>query len=201
MFDAALRPLVDRLTNPIGRWIAARGVSATAISLLGFFFGLLAAMMIVFGDMAAAAVLILLNRVCDGLDGAVARAVEPTDFGGFLDIVLDFIFYAMVPLSFAIYDPANALAAGFLIFSFLGTGVSFLAFAIMAEKRGFRDQKQGKKSFYYLGGLTEGGETIILLLALTLTPAWFVYYAVGFGILCWITTASRVYEARLLLDA
>jgi phosphatidylglycerophosphate synthase len=135
------------------------------------------------------------------LDGAVARAVGPTDFGGFLDIVLDFIFYAMVPLSFAIYDPANALAAGFLIFSFLGTGVSFLAFAIMAEKRGFRDQKQGKKSFYYLGGLTEGGETIILLLALTLTPAWFVYYAVGFGILCWITTASRVYEARLLLDA
>ena len=149
--------------------------------------------------MLAAFVLILLNRLCDGLDGAIARATAPTDFGGFLDIVFDFIFYAMIPFGFALYDPANALAACFLIFSFFGTAVSFLAFAVMAERRGLSSQDRGVKSLYYLGGLTEGGETIILLLAMTVTPQWFVYFAYVFGALCWVTTASRIFNAGKLL--
>ena len=97
---------------------------------------LAAALAVAMGMMLVAFVLILLNRFCDGPDGAVARATAPTDFGGFLDIVFDFIFYAMVPFGFALDDPANALAACFLVVSFFGTAVSFLAFAVMAERRG-----------------------------------------------------------------
>ena len=105
----------------------------------------------------------------------------------------------MVPFGFALYDPANALAACFLVVSFFGTAVSFLAFAVMAERRGISSREHGVKSFYYLGGLTEGGETIILLLAMTVMPQWFVYFAFGFGTLCSITAASRILEARKLL--
>ena len=108
---------------------------------------------------------ILLNRVADGVDGAVARASMSTDFGGYLDIVCDFVFYSAVPFAFAVVQPENALASAFLIFSFIGTASSFLAFAILAEKHGISTEIRGKKTFYYLGGLTEGTETTLLLLA------------------------------------
>ena len=199
MFDAALRPHLDRVVDPIGRWFAARGISASMVTVVGFALGLAAVLAVVMGMMLAAFVLILLNRLCDGLDGAIARATAPTDFGGFLDIVFDFIFYAMIPFGFALYDPANALAACFLIVSFFGTAVSFLAFAVMAQRRGLSSRDRGVKSLYYLGGLTEGGETIILLLAMTVTPQWFVYYAYVFGALCCVTAASRILEAGKLL--
>jgi phosphatidylglycerophosphate synthase len=199
MFDAALRPYLDRVVDPVGRWFAARGISASMVTVVGFALGLAAVLAVVMGMMLAAFVLILLNRLCDGLDGAIARATAPTDFGGFLDIVFDFIFYAMIPFGFALYNPANSLAACFLIVSFFGTAVSFLAFAVMAQSRGLSSRDRGVKSLYYLGGLTEGGETIILLLAMTVTPQWFVYYAYVFGALCWVTSASRILEAGKLL--
>jgi len=199
MFDAPLRPLIDRLTNPVGQWLAARNVPASLVTIVGFGFGVAAALAIIWGAMGWALLLVLLNRLCDGLDGAIARAVGATDFGGFLDIFLDFMFYALIPLAFAVYDPANAQAAAFLIFSFFGTGSSFLAFAIMAEKRGISDSRRGRKSFYYLGGLTEGTETIILFLVIILVPEWFVLAAYGFGLLCWLTTGFRVYEAYSML--
>lgn len=200
MLDASLRPFVDRLVNPVGVWLAGHGVSANAITIFGFCLGTLAAVMISIDHMQAGFLLIALNRLCDGLDGAVARATGPSDFGGYLDVVLDFVFYAMIPLAFAVNDPGNAVAAAFLIFSFVGTGTSFLAYAIMAEKYGVKSVKHGKKSFAYLGGLTEGSETIILFLLMTLTPAYFVYYASVFGALCWVTTAYRIYEARMLIE-
>ncbi len=199
MFDAALRPYLDRVVDPVGHWFAARGISASMVTVFGFACGLAAVGSVVMGMMLAAFVLILLNRLCDGLDGAIARATNPTDFGGFLDIVFDFIFYAMIPFGFALYDAANTLAACFLILSFFGTAVSFLAFAVMAERRGLSSRDRGVKSLYYLGGLTEGGETIILLLAMTVTPQWFVYYAYVFGVLCWLTAGSRILEAGKLL--
>ena len=133
MFDAALRPYVDRVVDPVGRWFAARGISASVVTVVGFASGIVAGVAVMMGLMLAAFMLILLNRLCDGLDGAIARATAPTDFGGFLDIVFDFIFYAMIPFGFALYDPANALAACFLIFSFFGTAVSFLAFAFVIK--------------------------------------------------------------------
>ena len=139
--------------------------------------------------------LVVLNRIADGVDGAVVRCGGTSDFGGYLDIVADFIFYAAVPFAFAIADPANALAATFLIFSFIGTGSSFLAYAILAEKHNISTDIRGRKTFYYLGGLTEGAETILLFIAMLIWPSYFVYFAWSFGALCWITTATRIYAA------
>jgi phosphatidylglycerophosphate synthase len=139
--------------------------------------------------------LIIANRLCDGLDGAVARRGGPTDRGGYLDIVLDFIFYAGVPFFFALGRPEAALPAAFLAFSFMGTAASFLAFAVFAEKRGLSTAARGRKSLYYLGGLTEGAETIALFVLICLAPSWFEPAAWAFGGLCWITTAGRIASA------
>jgi len=195
MFDAALRPWIDRCLDPVGRGLARIGVSANAVTWFGFFLGMAAAVAAALGATLPAALLILGNRICDGLDGAVARASGGSDLGTFLDITLDFIFYSAVPFGLAIANPEHALAAAFLIFSFVGTGSSFLAFAIIAQKRGISTEARGKKGFFYLGGLTEGGETIIFLLVAVSFPQAFMPLAWVFGALCWITTATRVWSA------
>ncbi len=193
MFDSRLRPLIDPPLNVGGRALARFGVSADQVTLAGFFLGLLAVPALWQGSYALALVFIVLNRLADGLDGAVARATSPSDRGGFLDICLDFLFYAAIPLGFALADPQhNALAAAVLLASFIGTGSSFLAFAVMAEKHQISTQAQGKKSFYYLEGLTEGAETIACFVLMCLLPSWFVPLALFYALLCTITTATRI---------
>ncbi|MDA8649411.1 CDP-alcohol phosphatidyltransferase family protein [Alphaproteobacteria bacterium] len=195
MFDAHLRPLIDRLLNPIGRGLVALGMTANQVTMIGAAFGLIAAGCVAAGLFYPALWFVIANRVIDGLDGAVARASRSSDFGGYLEIVSDFIFYSAIPLAFAVARPETALAAAFLIFSFIGTATSFLGFAILAEKHQVTTQIRGKKAFYYLGGLTEGTETILLFLAMLVWPDYFSLMAIVFGILCWVTTGTRIYAA------
>ena len=195
MFDAQLRPLIDRLLNPIGRGLVALGMTANQVTMIGAAFGLIAAGCVAAGLFYPALWFVIANRVIDGLDGAVARASRSSDFGGYLDIVSDFIFYSAIPLAFAVARPETALAAAFLIFSFIGTTTSFLGFAVLAEKHHVTTQIRGKKAFYYLGGLTEGTETILLFLAILVWPDHFSIMAIIFGILCWVTTGTRIYAA------
>jgi phosphatidylglycerophosphate synthase len=185
----ALRPLMSRAA----RGLVRLGVGADAISLAGFAIGMAAAGAIAFQHYLPGLALLLLSRLMDGLDGAVARATQPTDRGGFLDITLDFLFYAAIPLAFALADPAtNALPAAVLLASFIGTGSSFLAFAIVAEKRQLHSVAFPDKSFYFLGGLTEATETIVAFAAMCLWPAWFPAIAYGFAALCGVTMALRI---------
>ena len=195
MFDAQLRPLIDRLLNPIGRGLVALGMTANQVTMIGAAFGLIAAGCVAAGLFYPALWFVIANRVIDGLDGAVARASRSSDFGGYLDIVSDFIFYSAIPMAFAVARPETALAAAFLIFSFIGTATSFLGFAILAEKHQVTTKNRGKKAFYYLGGLTEGTETILLFLAMLVWPDYFSLMAIVFGILCWVTTGTRIYAA------
>lgn len=193
MFDSRLRPIIDPPLNAVGRALARLGLSADQVTLLGFGLGLLAVPALWQQNYVLALVFIALNRLADGLDGAVARATKPSDRGGFLDICLDFLFYASIPLGFALADPAqNALAAAVLLAAFIGTGSSFLAFAVMAEKHGLQSQAQGKKAFYYLEGLTEGAETIGCFVLMCLFPAWFPALALVFAALCAATIVTRL---------
>ena len=192
MLDAAMRRLIDPPLNAAGRAIARRGISANAVTVVGFVIGLGAVPALAAGNHLAALALIIGNRLADGLDGAVARATGPSDVGGYLDIVLDFIFYSAVVFGVALGRPDQAVYAAFLIFSFIGTGASFLAYAIIAAKRGLTTQSQGRKSIFYLGGLTEGTETILAFVLICLLPDYFPWIAIIFGVMCWITTAGRI---------
>lgn len=194
MLDSHLIPLIRRPLTLMAEPLCRAGVSANQISLTGFAIGMLALPLLAFGLHSYALVAILLNRLLDGLDGAVARQTQITDCGGFLDITLDFIFYAAVVLGFALSAPANALPAATLLFAFMGTGSSFLAFAIMAGKRGLESPVYRHKSLYYLGGLTEGSETIALFVLMCLWPAAFGWLAYGFALLCLVTTLTRLWS-------
>ena len=184
-----LRPSFDAAAASLQR----AGVSADQVTLFGFVTGVAAALAIATQHPLIGLVVLLASRWCDGLDGELARLTTPTDRGGFLDITLDFLVYASIPLAFAIADPAaNALAAALLLAAFIGTATTFLAFAVMAGQRGLKNAAYPSKGMYYLGGLTEGSETIALFVAFCLLPDAFPPLAWIFGALCWITTVSRM---------
>lgn len=195
MLDPLMRRVIDPPLNAAGRWLARRGVAADTVTWVGFGFGVAAMVALAQREYALALALIAVNRLADGLDGAVARHAGITDLGGFLDIVLDFLFYSGVVFGFAVGRPDQALPAAFLIFSFVGTGSAFLAYAIIAAKRHLDTDLRGRKSLFYLGGLTEGTETIALFAAICLVPQGFAWLAYGFGALCWLTTAARIAAA------
>ena len=195
MLDARLGKLIAPILQPLAGRLVQWHVSANQITISGFLIGMLALPLLGFQQYQWALLAILLNRMMDGLDGAVARQTGVSDSGGYLDIVLDFIFYSAVVFGFAIADPTQAIYAAFLIFSFVGTGTSFLAFAIFAAKHNFPAEVHLPKSIHYLGGLTEGTETILLFTLICVFPASFTAAALVFGIMCWITTASRIYYA------
>lgn len=200
MFDARLRPLIDPPLNRIGARLAAWGVSADAVTWAGFAFGMAGCGLILLGQFGWALALILLGRLADGLDGAVARATRKTDRGGFLDIVLDFVFYGSVPMAFAIVDPqANALPAAALLLSYYANGASFLTFAVMAEKAGLKTDAQGQKSLFYLAGAAEGFETILFSCLFCLLPGWFPALAYFFAGLVGVSAAARIAMAMRLL--
>lgn len=196
MLDAALRPVVDGPLNAAGRMLARSGVPAIAVTVMGLAVGLLAAATIALQAHVAGFALILLNRLLDGLDGAVARATAATDRGGYLDIVVDYVFYAGIPLAFAFADPSrNALPAAALLAGFCLTCSSFLAFAAIAAIRGLETGTHGRKSFFYSTGLVEGTETIVFFLLMATVPAWFAVIAWIFAGLCVLTALQRAIQA------
>lgn len=192
MLDTVTRPLINRPLNSAGRLLAGRGVTANSVTIAGLLIGLLAAVAIATHYFVAAFALIVANRIADGVDGAVARAGAPTDRGGYLDIVVDYVFYGSVPFAFAIADPAqNALPAAALLAGFCLTCASFLTFATIAAKLGLETEAHGRKSFFYSTGLVEGTETIAFFLLMTAWPAWFPILAWIFAALCVLTAIQR----------
>ncbi|MBA7801732.1 CDP-alcohol phosphatidyltransferase family protein [Citrobacter freundii] len=202
MLDRHLHPRLKPLLHQCARMIDKPGISADGLTLFGFAIGVLALPFLALGWYSAALVAIVLNRLFDGLDGALARRRGLTDAGGFLDISLDFLFYALVPFGFILAAPEqNALAGSWLLFAFIGTGSSFLAFAALAAKHQIDNPGYAHKSFYYLGGLTEGTETILLFVLGCLFPDYFAVLAWVFGALCWLTTLTRICSGYLTLKS
>lgn len=202
MFDrratALLKPGMDALARRLHR----RGLRADQLTISGFFIGIIAAYLIANSAYLMALLAIIFSRILDALDGAVARQTQPTDAGGFLDISLDFLFYASIPLAFAWANPLqNALPAAVLLAAFMGTASSFLAFATLAAKRGLQTQAYPHKSLYFLGGLTEATETLLCFVAMCLFPHHFPEWAYGFAALCGITIVTRITSGYHLLKA
>ena len=193
MLDRALTALIRRPLQALAGGAVALGLKADTLTLIGFALGMGAAGAIASGSPLWGLALILFSRLLDGLDGAVARLTAATDRGAFLDITLDFLFYASIPLAFAWARPdANALPAATLLAAFMGTASSFLAYAVLAERRGLKSEASPAKGFFYLGGLTEASETLVCFCLMCFWPQYFAAFAYGFAVLCSLTIGTRL---------
>jgi phosphatidylglycerophosphate synthase len=139
---------------------------------------------------AAALVLWLLNRTLDGIDGALARRRGPTDLGGMLDLLADFVVYGGFVLGVAVAVPDARVACSALLVAYLLNHVALLSFASLVEKRrlAFGDER----SLRFTTGLTEGTETIVAYCAFCLVPAHADIVAWVFTSLVLVTVIQRV---------
>ena len=197
-----LDPFMRRLIDPPLIGVAAiwpRKISANQITIFGLVLGVACFLAIAMNTMTAALILLALNRLADGLDGAVARAQTPSELGAYLDIVSDFVLWGLLPIGFIILDSDNAIAAAVLLSSFSMSMTVFLAFAIMAEKRGLETDAQGTKSFFYVAGLAEGTETIAFFTIVIICPGAFVPAAFVYAGIVYLSVIGRVTSSYLIL--
>lgn len=200
MLDRYSTQWIKKPLHKLAQFSHKKNIKADQVTFWGFIIGLLAFPLLSFGYYDLALICIILNRICDGLDGALARIQGLTDAGGFLDISLDFLFYALIPLGFIFADPTqNGLAGAFLMFSFVGTGTSFLAFASVADKYNIENPDYSHKSLYYMAGIAEGTETILFFIIACLFPDHFAILAYTFAGICILTTINRIYSGYTTL--
>jgi phosphatidylglycerophosphate synthase len=200
MFDPFFARLLEEPLRRGGAALAGRGIGANQVTWAGFAAGMLGAVAVGGGLYWLAIPLLAVNRLADGLDGAVARLSAPTDFGAYLDVVLDSIVYTAVAGSFAVAEAENAVPAAVLVASFVGTAASVLAFAAIAAQRGLVAEERGAKPFFAIGGLAEGGETTAFFAIVLLWPHVFPFAAWVFAAMCWITVAQRTVSAKATFE-
>ena len=201
MIDAKLNIFLRPYLKFLAKIIIKLNISANIITFLGFFLGLCCFYSIINFYFMGAFLFLVLNRLCDGLDGAVARLLGPTDIGAFYDITSDFVFYSLFPIAFIFVDIKNAYAVCFLLLSFVSTQTTFLASAWIIEKNKILVSTKQKKSFFYIGGITEGFETIICFILMLFFYESVELIAYIFGILCWSTSISRLIFIKKLLKS
>lgn len=172
MFDHLLRGLKDRLLAPLARLL--RGVSPNLLSVIALVFGLAAAVAAARGEWSLGLALWLANRVTDGLDGTVARLAETqTDFGGYLDILLDFVVYAAVPVGFAFQsaDRSVPLWAAALEGAFFVNACSWMYLSAVLEKRASGAAATGELTTVTMPpALVAGFETVVFFSLFFLFP-------------------------------
>ena len=196
MFDRQIQKLTQKPLAVIAK-IFIKIIKPNHMTILGFIFGLFMCILVFFQFYLSALILLMLNRLCDGLDGTMARLTIPTPLGGYLDIVFDFTIYSGFVLAFGLSNSNYTIISMILLFLYIGTGTTFLAkAALQSQLDKFPESSELNnglpKSFYYASGIIEGTETIVYMVLCLLLPKFYIFLSMLFGILCLITFISRV---------
>jgi phosphatidylglycerophosphate synthase len=204
VIDRMLRHRKDLALAPIAR-ITPRRVHPSAVTAAALVPGLGAALAAAADEPGLAVGLWLLNRLLDGLDGALARQKDrQSDLGAYADILLDVIVYAAIPLGIATGQDSRAawVAAGVLLASFYVNVISWSYLSALLERRGSGASARGEMTAVTMpGGLVEGAETVVLLAIALAVPAWSVavMWIMAAGVA--VSVAQRALWAARRLEA
>ncbi|TDS84285.1 CDP-alcohol phosphatidyltransferase family protein [Nesterenkonia aurantiaca] len=199
MFDARLRSSLGPALDAAARWLDVPAVTPNRLTALNLVAGLASAALAATQLWIPALLMWLLCRLADGLDGPLARrralgSSPASGQGGFFDICADFIVYGATVIGVAI--GANAafdapwLPFLLVLFAYYINGGAFLSFSSIAEKQG-RTLDDGR-SLSFLGGLAEGGETVLVHSLWLIFPAAAAYIAAVWALLVCLSAAQRI---------
>ena len=196
MFDRSIQRLIQKPLSFLGKFLL-KIFQPNHITFIGFFFGIMMCFLIFIHSYFLAILFLFLNRLCDGLDGVMARQTSPSPLGAYLDIILDFIIYAAFVLVFSLENEINLLTGVLLLFSYICTGTTFLTQAIIQPQLDYSQQQDNvedeiPKSFIYASGLIEGTETIFFMFLCLIMPKAFPILGFLFSVMCLITAIARV---------
>lgn len=197
MLDHRLRVYKDVVLQPLATHM--ENIPPNLITLLAALVGLAAAGAATIPAYGLALGLWLANRVLDGLDGMVARQCQrQSDFGGYLDIVLDFVVYAALPIALYFGAPSNSNGVGviLLLSSFYVNSASWLYLSAILEKRQVGADERGELTTITMPpGLIGGTETILFYVAFLIWPDQLFWLFVAMGALVMVSVAQRLWWA------
>jgi len=196
MFDTPLRKFKDQIGAPLAR--SLNRISPSVITALALAAGLLAAWFAFTQSYFAAFGFWILNRVLDGLDGLMARLHnKQSDFGGYVDILTDFVVYAALPIGLVVGSPSNEryLALAILLASFYVNSASWMYLSAILEKRAAHDSET-QTTIIMPAGLIGGFETIIAYGIFILFPTYITILFSIFAVLVFITVIQRLVWAK-----
>jgi len=196
MIDVMLRTQKDRLMTPMVHYMST-AIHPNQISFLALGIGLLSASAVMSQAYLAGLVLWLFNRILDGLDGVVARVYhKQSDFGGYLDLLLDFIVYLAIPIAFIYAMPttANFWAGITLLAVYVINLLSWTTLSALLEKRQLQTHKR-LTTLEMPPGLIEGAETIFFYILFYLFPNYVAYTFIIMSLLVLYTAGQRVWWA------
>ena len=200
MRDAALRAKKDEYMVPLAQSFFAT-VHPNVVSLMAMGVGLLAAAAVIQERYWLGLLLWLLNRILDGLDGVIARVHDKqSDFGGYLDLLFDFVIYLAIPIAFLSAAPTvfNLWAGITLISVYVLNIISWTVLGALLEKRHMQSPSR-LTSMEMPTGLIEGAETIAVYTLFFFFPAYIGYIFFIFAALVLVTAGQRVlWAARTL---
>ena len=198
MLDHTLRVYKDDLLRPVVGRLGR--IAPNAITTLAMVVGLAAASAAGLQWYWGALILWLLNRVLDGLDGLVARAhARQSDFGGYLDIVLDFVVYAAIPVGLYLGNPSGALALALILLlsSFYINAASWIYLAAILEKRAAGAHARGELTAVTMpNGLVGGAETILFYSLFLLCPGGLPWLFAAMMAMVMLGVGQRLHWAR-----
>jgi phosphatidylglycerophosphate synthase len=194
MLDAAARRISAMPLDAAARTLARYGVTANIATAIGFIIGVLAVIFFAFALYGVGLLFLTLNRLFDGLDGALARRRGITERGEFLDGVLSYLVFAAVPFAFALADPQSGLAASFMILGILIVAVTELGM------RGYISLPTVSSTLPRWFILCERSETFLVIAVMALLPWAFSLFAYLFGALCFVTGGMRIAAALAASD-
>ena len=190
MLDQQCRTLSRPALDGVGRWLFRRGVKAAWVTANGWLLGIGACVAVGFRLWPVALVAWLMNRLMDGVDGAVARQEGATDRGGFLDLMADFSIYSGFVVALALAIPADRMASLVLLFTYYLSGAALLAATGLLDRAGYA--RSDERSIHFQGGLAEGVETTVAYVLIVVMPARATLIEWIFATMVFITALQRV---------
>ena len=201
MRDALLRRKKDELMTPVVRQLFG-SIHPNWVSVIAMVVGLTAVAAVLNHAYLLGLALWLFNRILDGLDGVVARIHgKQSDFGGYLDLFLDFIVYLAVPIGFlwALPELPNLWAGIALLAIYVLNLLSWSMLSALLEKRQSSASAR-LTSLEMPTGLIEGAETILFYSLFFLLPAYIAWLFGIMALLVLTTALQRVIWAYHHLD-
>lgn len=165
--------------------------------MLSFLFGLAAAVLVFHQLYFAALLAWALSRLADGLDGSLARVHNrQTDFGGYLDILLDLVVYAAIPIAFVLGSAASTssyISLIALLGAYYVNVASWMYLAAIEERRGRGARELKEETTVTMPrGLIEGTETTVFYVLFLILPTYAPKLFLAMTGLLIITIAQRV---------